>query len=133
MNEALITPQALQIAVFIGGLMGTLVVVEKVMSVIKFFRKDPPDHCLYARKEDVALLDKKLIATETKLETQIAALNDKISEQYAAIERSDESRTSGLHNRMNALATKIDTMTGANEVNKQFMEVVLRKLTESKS
>lgn len=126
MNEQLITPQTLQVAVFIVGLTGTLVVVEKVLNVVRFFRKEPPDHCVYASKAEVEKLDKKLLQTETKLETQIAALNEKISEQYASIERSDEARTSGLHNRMNTIAENVANLTGQLKSNAQLFETIMK-------
>ncbi len=125
--QMLVSPQAVQIGVFMVGFIGVMAIVTSLLNVIKFFRPDPALHRQYASRDEVDKLDRKLLATETKLETQIENLNSKITEQYEKIERSDEARTSGLHNRMNTIAESVARLTGQLESSGQLIESLLKR------
>jgi len=105
MNPALILAQASttpiadsQLATGLKLLALGLAVVALLVTIWDKVKAKPPASELYATKPEVEKLEKKVERTEEKIDN----LRVEIVKNHNDLQRSDEARTSNLHNRLNS-------------------------------
>ena len=95
-----------------GGLAALLGCVATIAHLARSGKRVPPFEAEFATKEEVGRLDTRIREVESDVSGKIDGLRGALQIMYEKIERSDEARTSGLHNRLNQIAENVAELSG---------------------
>lgn len=99
-------------------------VLGVIALIVKLFVRKPPIEAEFATKAEVNNLSTKFTADVAKLEGKIDAqrmeiksdylrVEDMIQNAFAKIDKSDEARSSSIHNRLNMIGDRVSELSGS--------------------
>lgn len=95
-----------------GGSAALLACVATVAHLVRTSRRTPPIEVEFAPRGEINRLDTRIREVESDVSGKIDGLRGALQTMYEKIERSDEARTSGLHNRLNQIAENVAELSG---------------------
>lgn len=114
-NEIAIAQQQFLQNIFwiMAGIGTVLGAVYLVIQIFRSSRRNPPIESEFASKQELTVLEQRCQRNEERVSTKLDELSKQLQIMYEKIERSDEARTSGIHNRMNGIAENVAGLKGA--------------------
>jgi len=87
-------------------------VIYMIAKTILMFRRQPPIDAQFATKTELRYLENTNTTMHDKDEERRIALAKHVTDSYDKLQASDEARTSGLHKRLDVIATDVAEQKG---------------------
>lgn len=99
-------------AIFLAGLTVLVSLGAGITSIWANTRPNPPNHQQYAAKHDLERVEVRVERVEVKMTSAVEDLRREIAGTYKEMQRSDESRSSNIHNRLNKIDRELASIAG---------------------